>query len=184
MSTVELDTLLVVGEHLLLCRVPLSGIRLLDHLNDPRSNFLHVSESRLLHRPYDDEAEMVGDTIVSKARLRLAIPTTRDHEAPEKRFHTLRSTSHRPALVLLEEYELRGNVHLGPGADPAHALVYEFGQFIPITDATLSSRGKPMRFSKAHVVLANRDFVDAIHVENKPAASDLSELLEELTRNG
>jgi hypothetical protein len=66
-------------------------------------------------------------------------------------------------------------------AELSHSLVYEFGQFIPVTETALSSHGKPLRFSKANVVLANKDFVDAIHVDIKPAAQCVSELLQELT---
>jgi hypothetical protein len=172
----ELDCVLFTDGHMLRCTTPLQERRFLDVLNDPRTEFLKVFNVRMATEPYSECTVTLGDCVLPKPSIQLAIPIVDKHEAPEKRYNAFAAKQEHPAFVLAGRFEVCGRLHLKGTDDPTYFLTHELDRFIPLTDARVSQRGKLVYSHPIQVVLVNKKFVDMVHVAEQ--TSNLSSSIE------
>ena len=60
-----------------------------------------------------------------------------------------------PATIVLPGFEVTGNVHQAPNADPTLASLLASGRFIPLTDATIVAVQQGGRTWREPIVVVN-----------------------------
>lgn len=163
----EIPAILLTDEHLVAGRLATRGRRLLEVLNDNRSEHLHIEDVHISRRE-NKSAELTSlpEALVRKAHLVMAILGGMTHEAAQTRpFAYVEKRVHR-AFLIVSGYEVQGRIHLRTSTDPLTALVHEFGAFVPVTDASLAHAGTGGKSLSARVVLVNRSFVSLLQIGN------------------
>jgi len=156
--------ILITAEHALSATIPTSGQRVLDILNDPRSEFLTVHDASVLRRRDASRIATLPKAVIRKANIGLALLKSGEHEAPEKRRSCyLRKDEHVVFLVVLG-YEVAGTMHLNASKDPVTVLYHEAGAFTPVANAFVSFAGAAPWAQAMDVALANQSLVSLIHV--------------------
>jgi hypothetical protein len=165
--------ILITDEHVLSATIPTSGQRVLDILNDPRSQFLTVQNASVLRRRDGSRIATLPDAVMRKANIGAALLSGGEHEAPEKRRSCyLRKDEHVAFLVVLG-YEVTGTMHLNASKDAVTVLYHEAGAFTPVANAVVSFAGAAPRGQAVDVALVNQSLISLIHVGD-PHADELS----------
>jgi hypothetical protein len=153
--------MIVVSEFLLVGTVPSTGTRIQDMLKEGNTDFIRLSDVQVCHNlDSKSEAATLPEVVIPKAKIEFVILVASQHEAPQKRFNNLSTTSSSDVFALVGKYRLKGRLHLpSMGGDSLDILNNKLGRFFPITEATVNDTG-----DSAWTVLANRDCVSCFHV--------------------
>lgn len=172
MAIQKLPTIFVTEEHLLIGEVQTRGLRLLEMLIDPHSEWLHINDVHVARREAKaSQVTTLKEVVLRKNLLRLAVLGGGQHEAPETRRFAFVDKQTYPAFVIVSGYEVEGRLQLRGSADPVYAMAHELKAFIPITQAKISHAGGKAEPLGAGVVLCNRDYISLFHVGQETAAA-------------
>jgi hypothetical protein len=165
MAVQKLPTIFVTDEHLVIGTVQTRGLRLLEMLIDPHSEFVHINDAHVARRESKaNRLTTLKEVVLRKEMLRLAVLGGGQHEAPETRRFAFVDKQTYPAFLIVSGYEVEGRLQLRGSSEPVSALTHELKGFIPITHARLSHAGGNGEPLSASVVLCNRDYVSLFHI--------------------
>jgi hypothetical protein len=182
MTSIDVAAQIVVGDYVLECVVSLLGSRLLDHLNDPMTDFLRVSRVAVRQTCGGPPLATVDEAVVQKAHVKMVILCGDHHECPERRINSYAAKQRQTAVLLVGAFELRGELHLKGNSDPTYMLLREFDRFFPLTGASVSFRSAPIELPQPSLVFVQKSHVGMIQSVRRTASIGLSELLAELVR--
>jgi hypothetical protein len=106
--------------------------------------------------------EPLSTVKLSKRALSFAIPQDEESDDParrQQRFFAYTPKDARPILICLENYEIRGNIHVprtGTATQYRDQLELPGGDFFPVTAATIVFLLKPSLVFQAGVVIVNK----------------------------
>lgn len=173
MALQKLPAIFITDEHLLIGEVQTRGLRLLEMLIDPHSEYVHLNDVHVARRESKaNRLTTLKEAVVRKDLLRLAVLGGGKHEAPETRRFAFVDKQNYPAYVIVASYEIEGRLQLKGAADPVSAMTHELKSFIPITHAKISHAGGNGDPLTASVVLCNRDYISLFHIGEEVAAAD------------
>lgn len=173
MALQKVPTILVTEEHFLIGEVQTRGLRLLEMLIDPHSEYVHINDVHLARRESKaSKVTTLKEVVIRKNLLRLAVLGGGQHEAPETRRFAFVDKQTYPAFLIVSGYEIEGRLQLRGAADTVSALTHELKAFIPITHAKLSHAGGNGEPLAASVVLCNRDYISLFHIGEELAAGN------------
>jgi hypothetical protein len=174
MALQKLPTIFVTEEHLLIGEVQTRGLRLLEMLIDPHSEYVHINDVHVARRESKGQRlTTLKEVVLRKNLVRMAVLGGGQHEAPETRRFAFVDKQTYPAFVIVSGYEIEGHLQLRGAADPVSAMTHELKSFIPITHAKMSHAGGNGEPLAASVVLCNRDYISLFHIgEDLPAATN------------
>lgn len=159
---------MISGEHWLAGVISTNGIRILDVLNDVRTDYLCLREARLF-RKSRQESPLVSfpEVVVPKQRIALLVLTTREHEAPTKRSYLAVQKRAFHACLGIPGYTVQGLLHdkRRPG-DLRALFVRDLGEFFPLTEAVVSGNGAS-RFT-APLVIVNKLMATFLYAGESP----------------
>lgn len=165
MALQKVPTILITEEHLLIGELQTRGLRLLEMLIDPNSEYVHIKDVHIARRESKaNRVTTLKEVIIRKNLLRLAVLGGGQHEAPETRRFAFVDKQTYPAFSIVTGYEIEGRIQLRGTADPVLALTHELKSFVPITHAKISHAGGNGEPLSASVVLCNRDFISLFHI--------------------
>ncbi len=144
--------------------MPAHQRRLLDVLNDPGTDYLHLNRAQVFRRGCGSCAGTLPAAVIHKANIGLAVPSTDRHEAPLERCRRFVSKDRYPAFLLVLGYEIRGEVSLTGAADPVAALCHELPGFFPVANGTISFAGSSSAQQESQVVIVNKSFVSLLQI--------------------
>lgn len=164
MSLQRVPAILMVDEHLVVGEVQTRGKRLLDVLNDPLADWLHVYDAHLARRESKGASlAAANELVIRKSRLVLALLDGRKHESPDVRRFAFVEKTLRSALVIASGYDIRGRLHLKGKPDPIMVLE-EMGAFMPLTEAVVSHAGIRGEKLDSAVAMINKSAISVLHV--------------------
>lgn len=174
MTAQKLPAVFVTDEHLLIGEVETRGLRLLECLIDPHSEYVQLSDVHVARREAKARRlTSLKQVAVRKHLVRLAMLGGDRHEAPETRRFAFVDKKNYPAFLIVSGYEIEGRLQLRGAADPVSAMTHELKSFIPITHAKIGHAGGNGDPLSAAVVLCNRDYISLFHIgEEIPAAAE------------
>ena len=141
-------------------------MRLSDHLNSSARS-VDVRPFSLTERASGGQVELGGSYArVIKDRVLFAVLCTEPARPPRDSNPAWKSTVQRRCWASAGGYRIAGTIHLEPGKDVHTALRTLTRQFVPITNATVTTHGR--QIGSYQTLLINQDRVDMIAV--KPEA--------------
>jgi hypothetical protein len=165
MALQKLPAIFITDEHLLIGEVQTRGLRLLEMLIDPHSEYVYLNDVHVARRESKaSRLTTLTEVVVRKNLLRLAVLGGGKHEAPETRRFAFVDKQNYPAFAIVSGYEIEGRLQLKGAAEPVSAMTHELKSFIPITQAKISHAGGNGEPLAASVVLCNRDYVSMFHI--------------------
>ena len=173
MALQKLPAIFITDEHLLIGEVPTRGLRLLEMLIDPHSEYIHLDDVHVARRESKaNRLTTLKQVVVRKELLRLAVLGGGKHEAPETRRFAYVDKQNYPTFVIVSGYEIEGRLQLRGAPDAVSAMTHELKSFIPITHAKIGHAGGNGEPLTASVVICNRDYISAFHIgEELPATN-------------
>jgi hypothetical protein len=181
MAIQKLPAIFITPEHLLIGQAATRGLRLLEMLTDPNSEYVQLDDVHVARRESKaNRLTTLKSATLRKQHLLLAVLGGGKHESPETRRFAYVDKRNYPAFLIVSGYEIEGRLQLKGIPDPASAMSQELKSFIPITRATIShgagshagGHGEPLT---AAVVLCNRDHISALHIGEELRDSDPAE---------
>jgi hypothetical protein len=164
MTSQKVPAILMVDEHLIVGEVQTRGKRLLEALNDPMADWLHVYDAHVARREAKATClETLNELAIRKSHLVLVLLDGRKHEAPETRRFAFVDKKLHSALAICAGYDVRGRLHLKGKSEPL-AVLAEMGAFIPLTEAVVSHAGVGGEKFKAAVAMVNKAAISMLHV--------------------
>jgi hypothetical protein len=163
MSTAQIPIILFTETHCVSGYIPGAGQRVLEILNDPHSQFIKLSNATL-QTLGEGQPVQLSEATVPKPRIIVCALTAATHEAPDKRRYAFVEKRKKGALVIAQNYEIRGIISLKGTAEAVAALGQELGSYFPIADATV--RHAPSnQLLEATVAIVNKAFVSLFQLE-------------------
>jgi hypothetical protein len=160
-----------VSDHWLLGNLPLDDSRILDRLNDSRSDFVHLSEVEVHDHQNRQCVANLPHVAVPKCKIQFAGNPSQEHEAPETRLNRFASKDTFEATTILGRYCVSGELHLPEFCgDDVHTLTHQLARFFPMTGASLIG-AKAERISFP-LLIANKEFVSCFHVGSNSQTDD------------
>lgn len=151
-------------EHLIVGELQTRGKRLLEVLNDPLTDWLRIYDAHLARREAKAKSiEALDEVIIRKSELKLALLGGGKHESPEARRFAFVDKKLHFAVALVAGYEVRGRLHIKGHADIDRVLG-EMGNFVPLTEATVSHAPMTGERLDASVALMNKAAISILHV--------------------
>jgi hypothetical protein len=168
------SVIVIAGPHSLLGTIDNRGLRVLDVLNDVRTDYLQLRDATL-RREIDGMCigQLSGATI-PKTAVDFVLLESDKHEAAVRRNFALVSKPSREALILLGDYEIHGTFMTTGSMDVLPALRQEQTAFFPVTSARLqrvSSVDPPIA---AAVALINGQKTTLLHLARQTVAAATS----------
>jgi hypothetical protein len=168
--TSRVDILIVSGQHSFSGSVENRGLRILDVLNEPSTEFLNLHNVSI-QRGFDETSiEHVGATLVPKTAIDFVLLKSETHEAPVRRRHALVAKDRYSAFVTLAHYEIRGKFVAKGTVDPKVVLHQDASAFFAIVSPTINWGGSTRPVS-AGVAFVNRAKVSLFHYGSERSAS-------------
>jgi hypothetical protein len=165
MAVQKLPAIFVTAEHLLIGQAATRGLRLLEMLTAPNSEYVHLDDVHVARwESKGTRLTTLPHVTLRKHDLLLAVLGGGKHESPETRRFAYVDKRNYPAFLIVSGYEIEGRLQLKGTPDPASAISQELKSFIPITRATISHAGGNGEPLTASVVLCNRDHISALHI--------------------
>lgn len=165
MSANSLPVILFTPDHRLQCVVPLPEVRLLDHLNDPRSEYLSIADIVVREKRSGRPLAALTESLLAKSAVRIIIPTATKHEAPEKRYNTFHAKTSREAFALVDGFELHAQIQLEGHDEPSYILTQELKRFVPFVNTSIFYRGEPFPLPGNRVVFVNKESIDLFELD-------------------
>jgi hypothetical protein len=115
------------------------GERLLDILNRGQSSFLRLEQAEVLKRLNGDGiGRELSHAIVRKSEICLAIPNEVAGRPLEKILCAYSAKQSHKAFIAALGYLVEGQIHLRRCSDEVAVLTRELGEFLPVTNATIT----------------------------------------------
>jgi hypothetical protein len=168
--TGRVDILIVSGQHSFSGAVENRGLRILDVLNEPSTEFLNLHNVSI-QRGFDETSiQHVGATLLPKAAVDFVLLKSEPHEAPIRRKHSLVAKDRYSALVVLDHYEIRGTFVAKGAIEPKMVLRNDASDFFAIVSPTINWGGNKGAVS-AGVAFVNKAKVSLFHYGFEKSAS-------------
>ncbi len=157
--------ILVAGQHSYSGLLDNRGLRVLDLLNDPGTEYLRLSKVTLHQKFFEWTIESLPEVTILKSGIDFVLLEQGRHEAPLRRQNVRVEKRSYSAIVFLNEYEIRGTLMLKGAPEAALALSRELSAFLPITNARLSIPEGSSVPAPAGVALINKSKVTLLHID-------------------
>ena len=107
MALQKLPAIFITDEHLLIGEVQTRGLRLLEMLIDPHSEYVYLNDVNVARRESKaSRLTTLTEVVVRKNLLRLAVLGGGKHEAPETRRFAFVDKQNYPAFAIVSGYAL------------------------------------------------------------------------------
>jgi hypothetical protein len=154
-----------IDGHWLIGSLPLADFRIQEVLNDPRTDFLTLSEVEVHSIAKRECITRVPEVMIPKNQLEFVIVPSERHEAPEKRWNNHAVKAAYQAFVIVCGYRISGELHLPRQPDVIHLVfTHQLSQFFAVTRASVSCDPRGESQLTAPLLLANKSFVSCFHV--------------------
>jgi hypothetical protein len=151
--------------HWLIGNLPLKDFRIQEVLNDPRTDFLTLSDVEIHSIAKRECITHVPGAMIPKNQLEFVIVPSERHEAPEKRWNNHAVKAAYQALAIVRGYRISGVLHLPRKPDVIHLVfTHQLSQFFAVTRASVSCDPGGGSQITAPLLLANKSFVSCFHV--------------------
>ncbi len=157
--------LAVAGQHSLFGVLQNTGVRVIDVLNDPGTDFIRLEEAIVCRGIQGQCVERAPELTVHKAVLDFVLLDTGKHEAPVRRHHTRVEKELHEALVLVGDYEIRGTLMLRKSSDLIAALNRELSNFFPVITPRLSIVSTDKGPIAAGLAIVNKSRISLLHFQ-------------------
>ena len=157
--------ILVAGQHSYSGLLDNRGLRVLDILNDPGTEFLHLTKVAVHRKFFETDVKHLGEVTLPKVGVDFVLLEQGKHEAPLRRQNARVEKRSYSAFAVLGDYEIQGTLMLSGSPDPVRALSRELSTFFPMTHAKLSVRGAPKDPVAAGIALISKSKVSLLHIE-------------------
>jgi hypothetical protein len=165
MSTKNQQVTAAVSGHWLVGNLPLADFRIQEVLNDPRTDFLTLTDVEVHPLSKRECVTRVPEVIVPKGGLEFVILPTLRHEAPEKRWNNRAVKMAFDAFAILQGYRIWGELHLPNEPKDVHLVLrHQLGQFFALTRASISLDPRGESQLSAPLLLANKGFISCLHI--------------------
>ena len=159
--TTKIPTIVIFNDYWLAGMIPNTGLRVLDTLNDPSSDFVMLKDAKLYREKHREDHSIAtfSEVVIPKERISLVVIPRHEHESPDNRRNARVDKRCCQGMFVVPRYSIRGDIHLtGLHDDSLYTLVTDLGGFFPVTNATIECpSGKSI---SAPVVIANKSKVD------------------------
>lgn len=160
-----------IRDHWLEATLSNNGLRLLEVLNDSRTEYMSVGDAMLSRAGQKHGAPLAGDCLLQKSQIILAMPGG-THESPEKRRNAYREKRQRWATVTVPGYQLHGHLHLtSGGGNLVTTLTHEFGTFVPLSNVVLTPMYDGATQLHADTVILNKAWLALFCLEEECRSS-------------
>jgi len=166
------EILVVAGQHSFTGAVETRGLRIMDVLNDPNSQFLKLRDVAI-HRRFETKCiRRISETLFPKTNIDFVLLKAQQHEAPMRRAHSLVAKRRHSALIVLDDCEIRG-AYMSKGViDPMVVLHQDSPPFFAIVSPNIYlDENDKMVFANAAFV--NKAKVVLFHYEVQAASRSL-----------
>jgi hypothetical protein len=168
--TSRVAILIVSGQHSFSGSVENRGLRILDVLNEPSTEFLNLHNVSI-QRGFDETSiQHVGATLFPKAAIDFVLLKSEPHESPIRRKHSLVAKNRYSAFVVLNHYEIRGTFVAKGAIDLKLILHQDASAFFAVVSPTINW-GENNRTVSASVALVNKTKVSLFHYGFEKRAS-------------
>jgi hypothetical protein len=170
MSSDPVPVLFIAGMHAFAGSLDHSSSRVLDVLNGAGTEFLRIRDASVFRGLQGAPIGQFSEITVPKSSIDCLVLTAERHEAPLQRKYALVEKKSHAVFVLLENYELRGQVMFARSVDPILMLNASASSFFPIIEATLTSAGSATCELSAKVVFVNKSNVAALQIDERASS--------------
>jgi hypothetical protein len=162
---------LITNQHLLTGEIALGNVRLVEILNDHRTDFLTLTNVRVFQLRSDTPVATLAQAVVRKRNVGLAILLSNEDGASQKRYDRFYSKKRYDTFLIVQGCEVRGQLALKVADDPVTALCHELEGFFPIPEGSVVfGEGHPPY--NGEVVIVNRDYVTLVQLK-EPVATEV-----------
>ena len=144
-------------------------VRVVDALNATAESYVILRDAQMTQLTGALQyAEALSAVKLNKQAIAFAVPHEDDSDDParrQQRFFAYTPKDAHPILLCLENFEVRGNIHVPRSSAPPSArdvLELPGGEFVPVTAATLVFLLKPTLAFQAGVVVIHKPRVTAV----------------------
>lgn len=179
-----LPTIVLTPEHLIHAEVETADRRLLDVVNDRRTDYFHLQAAAIYRRGGAEHVATASDVVIPKRSLALLAPAGENHEAPRNRCNKFTRKKEFEAFLIVLGFEIFGKLYLTGSGDPAGTLMNELTAFFPVCQAEVCFRDVYSGTDPLSVVLVNSAYVSLLRIGDsfRPARSTSSHGSETATR--
>jgi hypothetical protein len=157
MTVAQIPAILFTETHCVSGFIAGAGQRLLEILNEPYSQYVKLT-SATLQTLGEGQSVQLMEVTIPKPRIVICALTAATHEAPEKRRYAYVEKRKKKALVIAQNYEIRGVLSLKGTAEAVAALGQELSSYFPLTDVNI--RHAPSnQVLDVTVAIVNKQFV-------------------------
>jgi hypothetical protein len=136
--TDRVSVIVVAGPHSLFGTIEHRGLRMLDVLNDVSSNYLQLHKVTVRRGVDGPCISQPCEATLPKSAIDFVLLEANKHEAPMRRTYAVVAKQPRAALILLGDYEIRGQFMIKGSFDGLPTLCQEPIAYFPVTRARLS----------------------------------------------
>jgi hypothetical protein len=154
-----------LSHHLVAGEAPDKGVRLLDVLSDPNSDFIEVEAGKVFRGA--SFAGPLSCGVIPKSQILMAVLMGANHEAAYKRQLCLQSKRLFDVLAVIDRFEIQGELHLNRAVTPKLILQsHEIGSlnFFPVANARVSNLYDDGEPAEVQVAILNKSFVSLLEV--------------------
>jgi hypothetical protein len=158
--------IVVAGQHSYSGLLDNRGSRVSDLLNDPGTQFLQLSKVTLHQKFFERVVESLPEVTIPKQGIDFVLLEQGKHEAPLRRQNARIDKRSFTAVVVLNDYEIRGTLMLKGVPDEVAALSRELAAFFPVTNTRLSMPTGAAAPTPAGIALVNKARVTLLHIDS------------------
>jgi hypothetical protein len=155
--------LVVVGQHSFAGEVDADGLRVLDLLNDPGTDYLQLACVAVHQRFFDGVIRRLSRATIPKSQIDFVLMEEREHESHWRERPALVEERPHQVFVVLDDYEICGDLMLKEPLDKSDAFNRELSTFLTVTDSRLSAVGTQGPI-KGGTALINRSKVTLLQI--------------------
>jgi len=166
------EILVAAGQHSFTGSVETRGLRILDVLIDPNSQFLKLHDVAIHRRFEAKPIRKISETLFRKTNIDFVLLKAQHHEAPMRRAHAMVAKRRHSALIVLDHCEIRG-AYMSKGViDPMQVLHEDSPQFFAVVSPNVY-QGADDKMVFANAALINKAKVVLFHYEAQTASRSL-----------
>lgn len=157
MSTAQIPAIVFTETHCVSGYIAGTGQRLLEILNEPFSQYVKLTGATL-QTLGEGEPLQLNEATIPKPRIVICALTATTHEAPEKRRFAFVEKRKNRALVIAQNYEIRGILSLKGTQEAVAALGQELSSYFPLVNASIRHAPSNQALD-VQVAIVNKAFV-------------------------
>lgn len=156
--------------------MPLADGRIQEVINDNNTEFLQLTKVSIYRRTKCQHVGDLDEVIIPKKKIEFIVVPSDEHEAPVKRWNNLSSRIVTNAFAIVNDCCISGELHLPANpSDDRYVLLHQVGDFIALTEASLSLTGPLAKPVRVPLLFANKDYINCFHIgqasKNTPTES-------------